>query len=270
MAYSKLKPDRSVTGLLPAFFTLIVFAVAGVMFGRNGVAWTGTVIFMMFAVFAYLAFWRTMATGYLASAVFLTLVALAMASIPGSLFGMRDRSLYRLFEVLKFPCIAWMIYLVLKRKAKWRGRDVLELAAAPVDNLGNGFTERPMPAGRVDFSKREILEFADFCRRNLIALPYLEKDRVFLVLIRMGREFGHLWNPGRDISADTWVCFDFEGNMSVNISRADYFEYREDLAFDRLCESLGDLFVEFIGLYRGRSAVRIIDRLNEMKVGFLS
>jgi hypothetical protein len=58
--------------------------------------------------------------------------------------------------------------------------------------------------------------------------------------------------------------------MSVNISREDYFEYKEDLSFDRLCESLGDVFAGFLDLHRTGTAVRIIDRMNAVRVGFFS
>lgn len=268
--YDKLKPDRSVVGLLPAFFTLAVGAVLGAIFGRNGVAWFFTMAFLAFTLLAFTAWLRTRAVGYLGSTTYLLTVTLALASVPGSLFGMDDRSLYRVFVTLTFPVIVWLIYLMFARKAKWRGRDLLELAAAPVIELGNGFTERPRPSGKIDRPKEDIIDFAEYCRRNLIALPRLDSDRVYFVLVRMGREFGYLWNPGRDISRDSWVCFDFDGQVSVNISRKDYHMYKDDLEFDKLCASLAETFIEFLEMFVNRQEVRIIDRLNETRTGILS
>jgi hypothetical protein len=104
----------------------------------------------------------------------------------------------------------------------------------------------------------------------MISLPYIEQERVCLVPLRMGKEFGHLWNVSRNISKDTWVCFDSDGNVTVNISKDDYYLYRDDLSFNQLCDSLAALYLEFLDLYRRDMTVRIIDRLNSAKVGFFS
>ncbi len=266
----KLKPDNSLVGLLPAFVSLVLIAITAVTFGRLGVAWFGTFLFLGFTGFAFAAQRRSGSLTYIASMVYLLTVTLAFASIPGSLFGLRDRSFYRLFEILAIPSIATLLYLMFTRRARWRGRDILELAAAPVEDLGDGFTERPYPSGKADYSWDEILVFARFCGKYMISLPYIESERVCLVPIRMGREFGHLWNVSRNISKDTWVCFDSEGNVTVNISKDDYYLYRDDLSFDQLCTSLADLYVEFLDMYRRGETVRIIDRLNAVKAGFFS
>ena len=44
------------------------------------------------------------------------------------------------------------------------------MAAADVDESGNGYTSRPMTAGKVEFSQQQIMEFANFARRKLIAV----------------------------------------------------------------------------------------------------
>ncbi|MBU8921701.1 MAG: hypothetical protein KOO63_07755 [Bacteroidales bacterium] len=269
-AYSKLKPDRSIAGLLPAFFTLAGCLLMAMIFGRDSMAWFVTMVFLSFSILSFSSFFRTRSIGYLASACYLTMGTVALASIPGSVFGLPDRSVYEIMRAATLPFIAWLIYVMVTKKVKWRGRELLELAADPVDRLGNGFTERPRPSGSVEYSRNEISGFADFCGRHLIVLPHRESDRIYFVIIRMGKEFFHLWNPGRDISRDSWVCFDFEGKVSVNISRDDYYEYRDDLEFDKLCASLGDLFVEFLEMHTSRQETRIIDRLNKVRTGWFS
>ena len=266
----KLKPDHSIVSLLPAFTSLVVIAAAAVIFGRYGVVWTATLLFAGFTGFAFTAQRRSGSLTYIASTVYLLIATLALASAPDSVFGLRDRTVFNLFKVLTLPSIATLIYLILTRRAKWRGRDILELAAAPVEDLGDGFTERPYPSGKADYSWGEILGFARFCGKHMISLPYIESERVCLVPVRMGKEFGHLWNVSRNISKDTWVCFDSEGNVTVNISRDDYYLYRDDLSFDQLCDSLAALYVEFLDMYRRDLTVRIIDRLNSVKIGFFS
>ena len=266
----KLKPDHSLVGLLPAFCSLLVIAVASVVFGRHGMAYSATLLFAGFTGFAFAAQRRSGSLSYIASAVYLLTATLALASAPDSVFGFRDRTIFNLFKVLTLPSIATLIYLMITRRAKWRGRDILELAAAPVDELGDGFTERPYPSGKADYSWDEILGFARFCGKHMISLPYIESERVYLVPVRMGKEFGHLWNVSRNISKDTWICFDSEGDVTVNISKDDYYLYRDDLSFDQLCTSLADVYVEFLDLYRRDLTVRIIDRLNSVKIGFFS
>jgi len=266
----KLKPDHSLVGLLPAFCTLIIVVIAAVIFGRRGMAWSATLLFAGFTVFAYAAQRRSGSLTYIASTVYLFTATLWLGSAPGSVFGFSDRTPHDIFGILTILSLVILFYLIFTRRAKWRGRDILELAAAPVDELENGFTERPYPSGKVDYSWEEVLGFARFCGRHMISLPYVRQEKLFLVPVRMGKEFGHLWNVSRDISKDSWVCFDSEGHVTVNISKDDYYLYRDDLSFDQLCDSMATLYVEFLDLYRRGLTVRIIDRLNSVKIGFFS
>lgn len=266
----KLKSDNSPAGLMPAFITLIVIAIASVIFGRRGMAYSATIMFAGMTGFAFAAQRRSGSYAYIASTVYLLTATLALAVVPGSVFGQRDRTLYDFLRILTLPSIAAILYFMFTRRAKWRGRDILELAAAPVEDLGDGFTGRPYPSGRADYTWDEILGFASYCGKHMISLPYIESERVRLVPIRMGKEFGHLWNVSRNIEKDTWVSFDSNGNVTVNISKDDYYLYRDDLSFDQLCESLSALYIEFFEMYREGKTIRIIDRLNSVKIGYFS
>ena len=46
--------------------------------------------------------------------------------------------------------------------------------------------------------------------------------------------------------------------------------YRDDLSFDQLCDSMANVYIDFLDLYRRDLTVRIIDRLNSVKIGFFS
>ena len=50
----------------------------------------------------------------------------------------------------------------------------------------------------------------------------------------------------------------------------DYLTYKEDLSFDRLCESLGNVFVEFLDLFKKGESVRIIDRMDALGLSIFS
>ena len=164
----------------------------------------------------------------------------------------------------------WMIYLLITKKVKWRGREILEMAAASVEETGNGYTSRPLPNGKIEFSKEQIMEFAEFARRNLIAVSYVGKDKVIFVPVMMGREFGFIMGLKNDYTDETWISFDFNGNVTVNISHRNYLQYIEALSFDQLCASLGNLFIGFIEPYHHGEGVRIIDRMDAVRVGIFS
>ncbi|MFC1916924.1 hypothetical protein ACFLX1_02205, partial [Chloroflexota bacterium] len=108
----------------------------------------------------------------------------------------------------------------------------------------------------------QIIQFTQFVRRHLIAVPYTGKDKVVFVPVSAGREFPFIMGFKNDYTDETWVAFDFNGDVSVNISHRDYLNYNEELSFDQLCESLGNLFIEFIGMFQRGEGTRIIDRMN--------
>ncbi len=112
--------------------------------------------------------------------------------------------------------------------------------------------------------------FRRFCARHLIALTYITSKNITLVPIKMGEEFGRLLGLSGDYRDATWVNFDVNGEVSVHIAQKDYLDYREPLAFDQLCTSLGQVFIDFIELYNKGEGVRVIDRMDDLKLSFLS
>jgi hypothetical protein len=230
-------------------------------------------IFFGFSAYTFVAYSRTRSNGLLIVALYQAFAAATAASYPGVL-GTRPpqpNAVPAIFVALTLFFGVWMGVLAFGKRLKWRGRDLLELAAQPVDEAAAiGYTDRPRPVGRVDTTERELAAFADFCRRNLIAVPYVEPNRVVLALVIEGQDYGVVLGLHRDYADDTWVAFDREGNVTAHIARRDYLRYRDDLSFDQLCVSLGQVFVDFLGLFAQGNNVRIIDRLNAMPVGIMS
>ncbi|MCU0485957.1 MAG: hypothetical protein MUC85_07565, partial [Anaerolineales bacterium] len=163
-----------------------------------------------------------------------------------------------------------LVFLAVNRRLKWRGREIFELAGEPVDETGNGYTSRPRPVGKVEYSPEQMRGFVRFCARHLIGLPYLTSKNITLVLVKMGDEYGRLLGLSGDYRDATWVNFDIDGEVSVHIAHKDYLDYREPLAFDPLCASLGQVFIEFLELYTKGEGVRVIDRMDELKIGIFS
>jgi len=182
-----------------------------------------------------------------------------------------DINTYRSFFIGIAALMALFMTLTMiftfQRKMKWRTREMLELAALPVNEMKNGLTTRPMQAGKLNYSPGELMSFASFIRRKLIAIPVKEQSRVvFLINIPMGR----LLAFSSKYLDRSWVAFDHEGNVTVNISQSDYFMYKDLLSFDKLCQSLGKLFIDFMEKYRNGEESMIIDQLNSLQLNIIT
>ncbi len=265
---SKLGEDRSIAGLLPALVTLVSIALVWAVLGADAAfVWT-FLAFCSFTVLALIAYLRTRSTGYLASTAYLLACSLMLAVRVGVIPG--GHEIAPAFAILLMAAIFFLVFVLFTRQAKWRGRDLLELAAQPIEEISEGYSQRPHPVGRCDFSRQDVLDFARFARRKLIAMTYTEPGRVVFVPVKMGTEFGYLFVRNRDYANDTWVAFENDGQVSVNISQGDYLAFRDDFDFDQLCRSLAKVFIDFMNMYRKGQQSRIIDRLDEMKIGVFS
>jgi len=56
-----------------------------------------------------------------------------------------------------------------------------------------------------------------------------------------------------------------ENNLSVSISSFDYQQYKENLNFDQLCQSMSEVFMRFIEYYKEGKESRIISELKSKK-----
>jgi len=160
-----------------------------------------------------------------------------------------------------------MIIFIFQRRLKWRTRETLELAAQPVKDKTNGLTRRPMQAGKVDYTMEDLHGFAHFIKKNLIAIPVKEEHRVVFIL---NIPFTRLLTFNNNYADRTWVSFDKDGNVMVNISQDDYFLYHDQWAFDQLCASLGNLFIDFMEQYKNGAGALIIHRMNALNLNIIT
>ena len=101
-------------------------------------------------------------------------------------------------------------------------------------------------------------------------MTYPDEDKVYFVPVNIPEAMLLVVRPEFNVVEKTWVAFGFNGEITGHISKANYLEYRENLAFDQLCQDFGKLFIDFFELYRKGEGIRIVDKLNEMKKGFFS
>ena len=154
-----------------------------------------------------------------------------------------------------------MAYIVSSKKIKWRTREMLELAAMPVVETKNGFTERPLSLGKIDATSFEIDSFALFLSKNMIAMPYRENEKIIFSLS------SSYWKQNglkRGYADESWVSFSENGDVNVYISKNDYLLYRDTFSFDQLCSNLGSLFIDFFEMYKKGEGIRILDKLNAL------
>jgi len=115
-----------------------------------------------------------------------------------------------------------------------------------------------------------VRAFACFAAQNLIALPYITSKNITLVPVKMGEEFGRLLGLSGDYYEATWVNIDSSGEVSVHIAQKDFLDYREPLVFDQLCSALGQVFIDFLDMHARGEGIRVIDRLDDLKIPVLS
>lgn len=192
---------------------------------------------------------------------FLGPISLYSLMLIVSVFRILDlKTLLILFAILTIPIAVWTLSIRIQKKL-WRYcRNVLELAALPVTSTEDGFTQRPFPVGTISTTKDEIQSFARFLTKHLIALAYQEHDRMILIIEINELTYIKFRKP--DFSKHTYVSFDYDGNIHVQIAQKDYKKYKEELTFDQLCESLGNLFISFLLDYQKNQTENIFHVLN--------
>lgn len=261
----KLRPDRNITGIIIPLAMLPIFGIVTLIFDvLVGMRVIGGMVFL-YAIFYLYVFLRTKD--------FHQLLLSFWAAFLGVMIYINWRSSpeYEVIYALGVIFFGVLIgFYLFNRRLKWRGREIFELAADKVEPGKNGYTSRPKPVGRVEYTAQQLHDFAAFAARHLIALPYISAQSITLVPVKMGEEYGRLLGLSGDYRDASWINFDLNGEVSVRISQKDYLDYREPLAFDQLCASFGQVFIDFLDLHAKGEGVRILDRLDDLKLGVFS
>lgn len=270
--YSKLKPDRTVTGLLPPIIIFSAFLLSIILFDIGTAFKVLGSLILIYSLFAAYCFLKTKNYAFIVQFLYLVFLALWCLQLSADVDSGRDLHTRNtaLIGFITIFLLVWLAYLAYNKKLKWKGREILEIAAMPVVEGGDGFTERPRPMGQVGYTKDDLLGFAEFLKRNLVALPVLETNAIVFVTVPMGKEYHAMFLMHRDYRQQTWVSFGLDGHISSHVSKSDYLKFRNALSFDQLCDSLGRTFIEFLELYMEGNESRIVDRLNDIKTNILA
>jgi hypothetical protein len=273
----KLKPDRNIIGPLVPLSMLVIFGLTTLIFNITTGLYIVAGMVGLYAIWYLYVFIRTrnfpqlVICVYAVFLIFMLVVAaenISVGNINGDPFNSIEFALAYFLGLIFFGFV--ILYLAVTRKSKWRGREIFELAAEQIDKTGNGYTSRPRPVGKVEYSPQQMRQFAHFCGRNLIALPYIGSKNITLVPIKMGDEYQRVLGLAGDYRDASWVNFDTDGEVSVHIAQRDYLDYREPLAFDPLCNSFGQVFIDFFELFNRGEGVRAVDRMDDLKISIFS
>jgi hypothetical protein len=267
--FRKLRPEFSINDLIPFIAIIFSFAVSYVLFGAVTAKWVLGGVVILFSLFLLVGYIRTNNTGYLVTSLFNILWGGYVWSLPIP-FTNELPTLTKLLIVLLLFMLPVLWYFILTKRLKWRGREIFELAALKVEDVTSGYTSRPRPVEKADYSEQDLQAFAKFLSKHLIAIPYFKADRVIFAPIKNSQEYPFLLGLAPDLTEFTWVAFDLEGNVSVHISHRDYLAYRDELSFDTLCESLGQLFIEFLEMCQRGEQARVIERINALQMSIFS
>ncbi len=268
----KLKQNMKITGLVPAIISIIIFALTSILWNVTVGFYVLGSVMLFYSLLMLVTYIRTLNWGSLLSTIYMIsygslLLSIAPVIVLGKHIDVDDFPLIsKLLLATTIILFNWLLYLNYKRKLKWRGREILELAAQSVEEATGNFTERPLPTGKSSFSKQELEFFSKFFEKRLLGLTYKENTRIVFMPLKYKNEYFALYNPNYNYHEKTWVAINYNGNISVNISKEDYLDYKEDLAFEQLCNSLSDVIIGFLELYLDGSQVRIMDRMDNLKV----
>jgi hypothetical protein len=259
---AKLKFSKEATRyLIVGLSAGIIYFFAGIIenevFGTYYTQWVWGVLLFMFAVFVYLKFKQIPKLDRILFAIAVAIVGLGawhyeMAKHMDTILTSKSFQIHVIIMVDYFIFMIPIIPLRLKRVAT-HSRQIFELAARPVENAEDGFTARPYPAGKAQYSKDEVIGFAKYLHKNLIARSQIEDDKVIIAISISGNTLAMT-----DLQNSSYVSFDYDGNISVLMMKSDYEQYKDKLSFDQLCESLANTFIRFLGYYQNGAGEKIL------------
>lgn len=263
--YSKLKPYR--THMLYFFIIWWTPAYLEGIFGKYGGLTGGILQLLVLAVgslFLLGSFLKSRNGFVLGLSAFLFFLAFIRLMIilntkepeeiadPGGLIIFMVSFLVILMTTHKFSSgFIWYRHLPL----------FLDLAAKPVLTTTNGYTNRPFPVGKAQYSKEEVIRFAKYLHKELIATSYIKEDRVVLIFSNGLFQYIPLLEPA--FTRVTYVSFGYQGDISVNFARRDYKKYWDEITFDQLCNSLGNIVIDFFNAFIKKEGGTFFKKLHQ-------
>lgn len=135
-------------------------------------------------------------------------------------------------------------------------RRIFKLSAERIEETSDGFTNRPYSAGKVNVSLEELQGFTRFINGKYIARLFNRKEVCYMTF-SLNRSVIKQTDPAET----SYVSITTMGEVTVQISQADYRLYRDRYNFDQLCASTAEVFIRFLNYYREGKEERITTEL---------
>ena len=265
----KLKPDRSIFGPIQPVIALVIFGLALVIWDIRVALIVLILMYLIYFIFTMYALFRTKNYYFILAGFFQLMAAIFFSFCKLGPIPLNEGMIKGLTILLL--CSAVMAaYGLIAKKMKWRGREIFEIAAQDVEVDPETYTERPKSSGKIVYRREDLFGFAHYYERNLLGLCRREDSTLIFIPVKMNDWANTLYNPAFNYKDHSHVTISFDGSVSTFISKKDYFDYKEDLAFDQLTASLCELHLDFFKLYQGGKEVRIMDRLKEVNTNLFT
>lgn len=254
---SKLKMSLSRIIALLGFLFLISLITEDLLWGTRYSIWIWGAIIIIWSI---LYSWRTKLLVILINGIVVGSAAwhYTLANHYDTFFSMQTWVLH-IAVIIFFNFLFWGKKIRIHDKLETFARKLFNLAAGSIEETKDGFTSRPFSLGNVNYDREKLIGFARFLKTKNIALFMVNKKSVTLIF-SMG--ISPLSNP--DLQKVSYVSFDSDNNLSIHISQKDYRQYKEQLTFDQLCFSLGNVFKRFLEYYKQHNENRILDELSSV------
>jgi 4-amino-4-deoxy-L-arabinose transferase-like glycosyltransferase len=185
-------------------------------------------------------------------------LAIYCYSSPGDLI----RIVYFLnfLVIILLIILSWPV-LYSQERFEANARRIFKLAAEMVVDEADGYTNRPFAGGNANASSEELKGFARFINGKYIARSLYEGDVLYFAF-SMNRSILKISEPGQV----SYISFDKEGKIHVQIAEPDYRQYLARINFGQLCASLAGVFVRFLNYYREGKEERILTELKTARM----
>jgi len=161
--------------------------------------------------------------------------------------------------IVLFIVLKWSV-LYSQERLEINTRRLFKLSVRIIEDVSEGYTNRPLSYGKLDYSHYELNGFINYIASNYIG-TVVTKDNISYITFSLGISTLKGLSPTKY----TYISFDNNGNVTVNISEYDYNQYKQKYSFDQLCNTMGKVMVGFLEYYKNGHESRIVTDLKSVK-----
>lgn len=164
------------------------------------------------------------------------------------------------FLVIALLVVIFWSTLYSQERLEINTRRLFKLAVSIIVDVSEGYTNRPLSYGKLDYTQDELFGFINYIKSNYIG-TVITRDSINYITFSLGTSTLVGLNPDKY----SYVSFDNTGKVAVNIFEYDYNQYKQKYSFDQLCNTMGEVMVRFLDYYIDGHESRIKTDLKSVK-----